>query len=513
MYRLLTFFCIALLYSSSVLSTEFVVLTYHDIVKSAKDNVYAVDRTSFRAQMNYLRDNNYHPVSLRFLDDARNGKAVLPDKAVLIAFDDGLRSYYDFVVPLLQEYQFPSILSVVTSWLDGEYIPAEYQGKLMSWSQIKQLSQSPAIEVIGHTHALHRGIRSNPQGNEAPAATTRQYFPEELRYETESEYKYRAYQDLKKATTRLKQQLGFAPIGIAWPYGFYEQGLEAMATELGIKYQFTLKPLSNSIAQLPRVHRTGIDGQYNIELFASVLQAGRPKPVRQRIVGISLEPFRGRTPEQQQVILSRLLDRLDYIGTNTIVLSPFTRDKKAAFFFNKQMPVATDILNRILHQIRTRLGVKYIYLELPAHIDVNKPSELYSDLARLNWFNGAILDRRSTDASLQAMRRLLGSYRPEIQIGRYTTGRVSGNYDFHLIELDGSKSLSELRNSIRNKKDMLSKSLYLVRRSPDTSDELLVEILNMLVSKGVIHYGYSYDNYLTDTPRAINIAGAIKGTQ
>jgi biofilm PGA synthesis lipoprotein PgaB len=156
-------------------NAQLISLAYHDIVDGRHKDPYALTRAELREHLEFFRKNDYQPVSLNYLKEVKAGTARLPDRAVLLTFDDGLTSYKDIVVPLLKEYGYPSVLSVVSGWLDGERLPAEYEGKLLSWSQVKQLSRSPLVEVVSHSHDLHHGVPSNPQGNESYAGTTRQY--------------------------------------------------------------------------------------------------------------------------------------------------------------------------------------------------------------------------------------------------------------------------------------------------------------------------------------------------
>ncbi len=52
------------------------------------------------------------------MEDARAGRSRLPEKPVLLTFDDGYESFYRLVFPLLKAYQYPAVFAVVTGWLD-----------------------------------------------------------------------------------------------------------------------------------------------------------------------------------------------------------------------------------------------------------------------------------------------------------------------------------------------------------------------------------------------------------
>ncbi|MGO4780418.1 polysaccharide deacetylase family protein, partial [Lysobacter sp. 2RAB21] len=110
---------------------------------------------------------------------ASRGEKKLPPKAVLLTFDDGLRSIYTHVFPLLRAYRYPALMAVVTGWVD---LPREQQvdygprmfthDDFVTWDQLREMQASGLIEIASHSDNLHRGVTSNPQGNTMPAAIT-----------------------------------------------------------------------------------------------------------------------------------------------------------------------------------------------------------------------------------------------------------------------------------------------------------------------------------------------------
>ena len=107
------------------------IICYHDIIDTSKpEDAGAVRRQYFPqtltadrliAHFNWLRDNGYTPVSWQQIKDARAGKAKLPDKPVLLTFDDGYLSFYTTAYPILKAFNYPAVYALITSWLE---IPA-----------------------------------------------------------------------------------------------------------------------------------------------------------------------------------------------------------------------------------------------------------------------------------------------------------------------------------------------------------------------------------------------------
>ena len=75
-------------------ANHFLALCYHDVEDDSADERYMSVRTSaLNDQMAWLKNNGYTAVSVQQILDAHNGGTVLPDKAVLLSFDDGYSSF------------------------------------------------------------------------------------------------------------------------------------------------------------------------------------------------------------------------------------------------------------------------------------------------------------------------------------------------------------------------------------------------------------------------------------
>ena len=171
---------------------RFLVLCYHDIPKNVNLNDYSVDQTSFIDQIEYLSTHGYNFISLNDVIEANRRNKALPEKPVLLTFDDAYLSFYEFVYPVLKLYGYPCLLAVVTDWIDNP--PPEIKEPLMSWDQVREVAKSDLVSIASHTHNLHRGVIYNPQGNESWAAVSRIYNPETEVYESEEAYRKRIYE-------------------------------------------------------------------------------------------------------------------------------------------------------------------------------------------------------------------------------------------------------------------------------------------------------------------------------
>lgn len=485
---------------------ELIALTYHDVTSDPGDDAYAVSRAAFVAQMDYLEMYGYQPVSLSLLEKIRRGTERMPRKPILLTFDDGLKSFHDFIVPLLAIYGYPSLASVVTGWLDGKNIPPEYQAKLMDWDQVRKISNADLVEVISHTHDLHHGIRSNPQGNVAAASITRQYFPFDKSYETEAAFRQRINSDLQHSVTRFKQELGFEPRAIAWPYGEYDSVLISVAATNGMRIHLTLNDQPTTPQLLPQINRRVLVNYSGIDDFINELTFRPGNPQRRRFVELRLDSFLGASMEDQEQILSNLLDRLQDLGIDMVIVSPFNAKNTKAFFPNKQIPVAGEILNRVLHQISNRLSIRHIYLKLPIKTPARDTKSLYTELARLHRFNGMIFPVGFDQGKLRKIKKIVRYHHPRMQFGSLGKPQDTTPFDFVVISLKCTLPSQELRKKVAQIKGIPLPVYLSLARSGKKNDAKLINALRTVRSAGVQNFGYSLDNYVVGLPQLDLIA-------
>ena len=89
------------------------ILSYHEIAEGndALVPAYTVTPTNFVRQMDWLKNNGYHFVGMNEVLADNAGKKPLPDKAVLITFDDGYQSMYVHAFPILKLFNAPAVVA------------------------------------------------------------------------------------------------------------------------------------------------------------------------------------------------------------------------------------------------------------------------------------------------------------------------------------------------------------------------------------------------------------------
>jgi biofilm PGA synthesis lipoprotein PgaB len=157
---------------------RFVSIAFHDVADRADElDTDGVTTRTLAQFFDWLKGSGWTAVSLDDLAAAARGTRPLPDKAILLTFDDGYRSLYTRVFPLLQVYRFPVVAALVGSWMEGRPDGTVLYGdrvvprsRFLSWSEAREMQASGLVEFASHSYDLHRGVLANPQGNLIPAA-------------------------------------------------------------------------------------------------------------------------------------------------------------------------------------------------------------------------------------------------------------------------------------------------------------------------------------------------------
>ena len=500
MRRIVVIFVAMIGWAAAAWAAEIPVLAYHDIVDKQGADQFAVTAKDFVRHMQYLKDEGYTPVSLGLLDRVRGGKASLPAKPVLLTFDDGLQSFVTVALPVLRQHGFPSVLSIVTAWVDNRAVPEAYRGQLLDWGALRALADLPLVEIVSHSDDLHHGIRSNTQGNEAPASVTRAYDAQNGRYETEEAFRARISADLSRSRSRMVTMLGKAPMAVAWPYGAYDAITVEEARRLGMVYHLTLDEDSTTVTTLPRINRITFRRYRDLRQLDDALTLRKQRTEQLRFVAITLDEFVDRSPVEQERILSALLSRLQLLHVNAVMVDPFTKDRKAAFFPGPPMPMVANMLNRVLHQIETRVEIEHIYLKVPLDLPVADLPAVYRELARLNRFQGILFTGDTGEAERARIEAVLRKYHPALKMGYAAGSRAGDAADFIFQTLDAAAEPRAIARRVSEIRASGKTAFFVLERPRGLDDENIAAVMRAVRDAGAVHYGYTNDEFQVDRP-------------
>ncbi|NIK78037.1 biofilm PGA synthesis lipoprotein PgaB [Paenibacillus castaneae] len=222
-----------------------IVLMYHDLDPDPIE-VSTLSVANFEKQLELMRDNNFHWITMSQYRDFILHSAPVPVNAVLLTFDDGYESLYKYAYPILQKYQAPASSFLIVNSIDN---PKHYGMKKVSWEQV-QLMQKNGIEFFSHTYDSHTYLPAD-ESNEKQVAmlADKIYLKDQKRQETEQEYVQRVTKDLSEANDLLHEKLGIQNNVLAFPFGGFSKSLLKVCKDLGIDITLTVKAGINKPGQ------------------------------------------------------------------------------------------------------------------------------------------------------------------------------------------------------------------------------------------------------------------------
>lgn len=191
--------------SLSMAAQSAVILLYHHVAEDTPPST-SISPANFDAHLAYLRDNDFNVIALdRMIDSLRSGQS-LPEKSIVITFDDGYSSIFDVAFPMLQTYGYPFTLFLSTEPIDDGL------SNYMTWDQVRQMSAADVIianHMVDHPYMLEVGED-----------------------ESHSRWLARLSENLLKAEQRIEAQTGQSHRYLAYPYGEYNPAIKSLLEEL-----------------------------------------------------------------------------------------------------------------------------------------------------------------------------------------------------------------------------------------------------------------------------------------
>lgn len=265
------------------------ILAYHDINYPER----------FLQQIQYVVQ-KMHPVSLEDVLTAVEHKRDLPQRAVLVTFDDGYRSVFEVAMPILQQYQVPGIVFVVTGLLDTDH---PFWWDEVDWL-VAQGAKVQGLETLD-AHTLVRTMKRMPGVRHAATMAqlrqnvgNRRFIQPQLRTEELRLLETagimignhtRSHQPLDSPENAVDDEiieahrflvaaLGHSPKSFAYPYGFNNPHAHSILQNLGYELGFLF---NHRIARWPIVNpmqtaRLRVNAFDQIDRFRIVLSGVHP---------------------------------------------------------------------------------------------------------------------------------------------------------------------------------------------------------------------------------------------
>lgn len=130
------------------------VFMYHDILPK-KEVFFDVTYQEFAQHLRLIQEKGLTPISFDQLVTHLRTGLPLPEKPVMLTFDDGYGGHYEYVYPLLKKYGYPAVFSVYTKNM-GKNTGRSH----VTWEQLKEMAADPLVTIASHSVTHPRDLRA-----------------------------------------------------------------------------------------------------------------------------------------------------------------------------------------------------------------------------------------------------------------------------------------------------------------------------------------------------------------
>lgn len=190
-----------------------IVIMYHDVIKERDKNSVWFDCTTeeFQKDVDEIVQNGFTVLSLDQLYDHLTKGTAIPEKSIVLTFDDNYQGIYDNAVPILRKYKFPAAVFVHTA-----YVGSQSGHPKMTWDELKELHSEGLIAIGAHTVTHPSDLKILPLEDQR--------------------------KELVDSKKTIEDHLGGDIPYMAYPDGSNDANTQQLARDAGYKMSFTMDP-------------------------------------------------------------------------------------------------------------------------------------------------------------------------------------------------------------------------------------------------------------------------------
>lgn len=327
------------------------VICYHDVVANSQSNIgtYEIKQKTLDEHFAYFKRNRYKVISLDEYIQIAEGKKRAERNSVLLVFDDGDQSLYNYVYPLLKKYNYNAVSAVITSKVGK----TENGKTFVTWPQLKEMENSKLLDVASHSDDQHYWDTVDPYGNYLQSIS--HVLWTSSGYESDSDYKGRIQRDLEYSQELLKRNLGHTSRTVVWPYGEYNKVTMSIAKKAGFDIYMTLidgMNYENTAQAKQYVRRQMFTSDDNIREFLRDFEDyGGEDKTKTAQVSIDDVYVKGNIDRTTQNV-TKLINNLERNDIDSVFLETYSDPNKdgsikGVYFNTDKAPVIDNVYNHI----------------------------------------------------------------------------------------------------------------------------------------------------------------------
>lgn len=204
--------------------------------------------------MAYLHQHGYAPITVtQFINVRTKEEYTLPERPVVVTFDDGFADFFTAALPVLQRYNFTATLYVATGFIGGTSRWLQREGEasrqMLNWDQLTEISTC-GIECGGHTH-WHRQLDILPPGM--------------------------ANREIMDCKRLLEDHLGREVSSFAYPHGYHSPTVKRLVRAIGYTSACAVKyAMSSEMTDPFALARLLVTADTSVDAFAALLTQPLP---------------------------------------------------------------------------------------------------------------------------------------------------------------------------------------------------------------------------------------------
>ncbi len=217
------------------------IVMYHGLVRDFKlQNKFFISPKLFEKDLKYLKDNQYTAVFIQDLIAYVDNGTPLPERPVLITFDDGFYNNYLYAYPLLREYDMKAIFSIIGELTDKYSMINDKNAyySYMTWDNVKELNASGYVEIQNHSYDMHANNTSR-RGTMQKSG------------ESQEAYQLALENDIGEFQDMITEMTGMTPTTFTYPYGYISKSSKDILKDMGFRATLSCSEGLNYITRDP----------------------------------------------------------------------------------------------------------------------------------------------------------------------------------------------------------------------------------------------------------------------